>query len=276
MHVMHRFFTRTCAVAAAGVALGMWAVPAASASGGSSAAIHPGVTGPAGIVAGRGWAPRFTGNDHAIGVNVKATSNRVFAGYESRVRAGSATVVLASFAVPTLAACTSTNRAITPSAGIEVNNFKSVSAAFVFVGCANGTATYFPGLVVNGKEKDFTTTAIAAGDVINLITKVSTNRTRVQVTDVTTGVTKKIINGKGASARAPFIGDNGWANSSGRLEHVPNFGKLKFRNCTVNGKTLASQHPQAFQRVNSSGTVQIAIGSLSSTGIAFATRFEHS
>jgi len=267
MHVMHRFFTRTCAVAAAGVALGMWAVPAASASGGSSAAIHPGVIGP---------APRFTSKDHAIGVNVKATNNRVFAGYESGVRTGSATVVLASFAVPTLAACTSTDRAITPSAGIEVNNFKSFSTAFVFVGCANGTATYFPGLIVNGKEQDFTSTPFAAGDVIDLITKVSTNRTRVQVTDVTTGVTQKITNGAGASARAPFIGDDGWGSSTGALEHVPDFGKLKFRNVTVNGKTLASQHPQAFQRVNSNGTVQIAIGSISSTGIAFATRFEHS
>ena len=150
MHVMHRFFTRTCAVAAAGVALGMWAVPAANASGGGSAAIHPGVIGPAGT-------PRFS-KDHAIGVSVKATNNRVFAGYESGVRAGSATVVLASFAVPPLAACTSTDRAITPSAGIEVNNFKSFSAAFVFVGCANGTATYFPGLIVNGKETNFTST----------------------------------------------------------------------------------------------------------------------
>ncbi len=269
MHVMHRFFTRTCAVAAAGVALGMWAVPAASASGGGSAAVHPGVIGP-------GGAPRFTGKDHAIGVNVKATNNRVFAGYQSGVAKGSATVVLASFAVPTLAACTSTDRAITPSAGVEVNNFKSFSTAFVFVGCSNGTATYVPGLVVNGKETDYTSSPVAPGDVIDLITKVSTNRTRVQVTDVTTGVTQKITNGAGGSANAPFIGDDGWGSSTGALEHVPDFGKLKFRDVTVDGKTLASQHPQAFQRVNSIGTVQIAIGSLSSSGIAFATRFEHS
>jgi hypothetical protein len=247
----------------------MWAVPAVNASGGGSAAIHPGAIGP-------GTAPRFTGKDHAIGVSVKATNNRVFAGYESGVAKGSATVVLASFAVPTLAACTSTDRAITPSAGVEVNNFKSFSAAFVFVGCSNGAASYFPGLIVNGKETNFTSTLFAAGDVIDLITKVSTNRTRVQVTDVTTNVTQKITNGAGASAQVPFIGDDGWGSSTGALEHVPDFGKLKFRDVTVDGKTLASQHPQAFQRVNSTGTVQIAIGSISSTGIAFATRFEHS
>src|SRR5215472_7412049 len=221
MQVMHRFFARACAVAAAGVALGMWAVPTASASGGGSAAIHHGAGGPAGLV-----APRFT----------------------------------------------STDRAIAPGTSIAVH--RSLSAAFVFVGCVNGAASYFPGLVVNGREKDYTSTPFAAGDVIDVTTKVSTNRTRVQVTDVTTGVTEKKIRA-GGSARATFIGDDGWADSSGKLEHVPDFGKLKFRNSFVDGKTLASRHPQAFQRVNSLGTVQIAVGSLSSTGIAFATRFEH-
>ena len=267
MQVMHRFFARACAVAAAGVALGMWAVPAASASGGGSAATHPRAGGPGGLV-----APRFTSRDSAIGVNVKATSNRFFAGYQAAVATGSATTVLASFAIPTLT-CTTTDRAIAPGTSVVVH--KSLSAAFVFVGCVNGTASFFPGLVVNGREKDFTSTPFAAGDVIDLVTKVSTNRTRVQVTDVTTGVTELKIRA-GGSARAAVIGDDGFSTSTGALQHVPDFGKLKFRNCTVDGKTLASRHPQAFQRVNSLGRVQIAIGSLSSTGIAFATRFEHS
>jgi hypothetical protein len=268
MQVMHRFFARACAVAAAGVALGMWAVPAASASSGGSAAIHPRAIGPASIAAGRGGAPRFTG------VGVKATNSRFFAGYENAVPTGSATTVLASFAVPTLT-CTTTDRAITPNAGISVDNFKAQSTAFVFVGCVNGAAVYFPGLIVNGREKDYTSNPLAAGDVIDLISKVSSNRTRVQITDVTTGVTELKIRA-GNSARATFVGDDGWADSSGNLEHVPDFGKLKFRNCTVDGKTFAHWRPQAFQRVNSLGRVQIAIGSFSSTGIAFATRFEHS
>ena len=267
MQVMHRFFKDACAVAAAGIALGMFAVPAASASSGASAATHPRAGGPGGLV-----APRFTSRDSAIGVNVKATSNRFFAGYQAAVATGSATTVLASFAIPTLT-CTTTDRAIAPGTTVAVH--RSLSAAFVFVGCVNGTASFFPGLVVNGREKDFTSTPFAAGDVIDLVTKVSTNRTRVQVTDVTTGVTQLKIRA-GGSARVAVIGDDGWVTSAGALEHVPDFGKLKFRNCTVDGKTLASRHPQAFQRVNSLGKVQIAIGSLSSTGIAFATRFEHS
>jgi hypothetical protein len=270
IHVMHRFFMRACAVATAGVALGTWALTAASASGSGSATIHP----RAGFAAGRGGALRLTNNLHAAGLNVKVANSRFFAGYQATVTTGSATTSLASFAVPTLT-CTTADRAIAASTGIPVRDFKSVSAAFVFVGCVGGTASFFPGLVINGTETDFSSSPFAAGDVIDLITKVSTNRTRVQVTDMTTGVTQKII-GAGGRARAAFIGDEGWGNSSGQLEHVPDFGKLKFRDCIIDGKDLAKWRPHAFQRVNSRGTVQIAIGTLSASGLAFATRFEHS
>jgi hypothetical protein len=263
MHVMNRFCMRACAVAAAGVALGTWGVTAASASGG-------------GIVAGRGGALRLTINNHAFGPNTAAvTSSRTFAGYQTAVPAGSATVMTGSFAVPTLS-CTTAERVIAPSAGVLVNNNRSASISFVFVGCVNGMATFFPGLVVNGKEKDFPSSPFAAGDVIDLTTKVSTNRTRVQVTDVTTGVTQKITTGPGARADAAFFGDEAAITNSGALLHVPDFGKLKFRDCIIDGKDLAKWRPHAFQRVNSRGTVQIAIGSLSTSGLAFATRFEHS
>jgi len=275
MHAMHRFVTRACAVAAAGVALSTWVVTAASASGGGSATIHPRAIG-SGIVAGRGGALRLITNDHPLGLTTATpTSTRTFAGYQAAVPAGSATVLVASFAVPTLLSCTTTDRAIAPSVGVPVNNGKTVSAAFVFTGCVNGTALYFPGVVVNGTETDYQTTPFSAGDVIDLTAKVSTNRTRVQVTDVTTGVTQKII-GSGGRASAAFIGDEALATSTGSLLHVPDFGKLKFRNSVIDGKTLASWHPHAYQRVNSRGTVQIATGTLSTSGLAFATRYEHS
>ena len=270
MNVMHRFCMRACAVATAGVALGAWGVTAASASSGS-ATIGSGAVGPAGIVAGRGGALRFTGNDQAIGRTTAAANSRFFAGYAAAVPAGSATVLTASFAVPTLS-CTTADLGIAPSAAVE--NKTTASAAFVFTGCLNGAVDNFLGLVVNGHERDFTA-RVTAGDTIDVTTKVSTNRTRVQVTDVTTGLTRKII-GPGARATAALFGDAGYASKSGRLLHVPHFGKLKFRNCLVDGKTLASRHPQAVQRVNSNGTVQISVGSLSTSGLAFATRFKHS
>ena len=211
------------------------------------------------------------GGSHAVGLATAPANSRDFAGYAAAVPAGSATVMTASFTVPTLS-CTTADRAITPSTAVYHGN--SVSAAFVFTGCVNGTAVYYPGLVVNGTETDFTTSPFAAGDVVDVTTKVSTNRTRVQVTDVTTGVTQKII-GAGARAQVVLISDNSWTTSTGRW-HVPDFGKLTFKNCLIDGKALASWHPDAYQRVNSVGTVQIQTGGMWPTGTAFTTHFMHS
>lgn len=202
------------------------------------------------------------------------TSNRTFAGYQATVPAGSATVETASFTVPTLS-CTTADRAIAADVGVLANNFKTVSIAGVITACASGTALYFPSVVVNGTETDYTSNPVAAGDVIDLTTKVSTNRTRVQVTDVTTSVTQKII-GAGASASAAYIGDDALFTSTGTLIHVPDFGKLTFKNCVLDGNAFFSSRPHAFQRVNSLGTVQIATGGPFPGGTAFSTHFEHS
>jgi hypothetical protein len=268
---MNGFLARAGAAAAAGVVLGTVMVTAASASGGGGATARHGALGPAGIAAGRGGA--LARSDHATGRAARPANSRYFAGYQATVRAGSATVVVASFTVPALS-CTTADRAIAASVGVPVRNYRSASAAFVFTGCVNGKAVYYPGLVVNGTEKHFTKSPFAAGDVIDLTTKVSTNRTRVQVTDVTTSVTQKII-GAGGRARAAWVGDEGWGNSR-QLEHVPDFGKLTFKNCLIDGKALAGWHPVAIQRVNSRGTVQISIGGFWPGGNTFTTHFKHS
>jgi hypothetical protein len=250
----------------AATAVGGLALSGLMTAGAASASINgPGTHGP-----GSGYAGLGTGS-HAAGLATAPANSRDFAGYAAAVPAGSATVLTASFTVPTLS-CTTANRAITPSTAVYHGN--SVSAAFVFTGCVNGTAVYYPGLVVNGTETDFTTSPFAAGDVIDVTTKVSTNRTRVQVTDVTTGVTQKII-GAGARAQVVLISDNSWTTSTGRW-HVPDFGKLTFKNCLIDGKALASWHPRAYQRVNSNGTVQIRTGGFWPGGTAFTTHFMHS
>lgn len=227
----------------------------------------------AGAVAGPHGQLEFTSNGHAAGPATAATtSNRTFAGYQTGVPAGSATVLTASFTVPALS-CTTTDRGIAADAGVLVSKTASVSG--VFIGCVSGAAVYYPWVFVNGTETDYASSPVAVGDVIDLTTKVSTNRTRVQVTDVTTGVTQKII-GAGASAGAAFIGDDGWGDSSGNLEHVPAFGKLTFKTCVLDAMALASWRPQAYQRVNSIGTLQISNGNLWPGGTAFTTHFVHS
>jgi len=270
---MSGFLTRACAVAAVGVALGMWGVTAASASGGGRATIHHGALGSAGIAAGSGGALRLTRNDHAIGLSARAANSRTFAGYQAAVTAGSATVVTASFTLPTLS-CTTATRAIIPDAGVATSN-KRATVALVITACVNGKARYFPGAITNGRGS-VSSTSFAAGDVIDLTTKVSTNRTKAEVTDVTTGVTEK-RRGVGASSRVAWIGDDPAVNgNTGALLHVPDFGKLTFKNCLIDGTALGSLHPHAFQRVNSRGTVQISTGGFFPGGTAFSTHFKHS
>ena len=261
----HAIRMLAAATAAGGLALsGLMTAGAASATS----------TGPGTHRPGARYAGPGTGA-HAIGrITAAPTNDRYFAGYQAAVPAGSATVATASFTVPTLS-CTTTDRAIGPVAGVDENNFKTYSSAFLFTGCVNGQAVNYPALVDNGTETNYTTTPVSAGDVIDLTTKVSHFRTRVQVTDVTTGVTQKII-GPGASASAAYFGDSAWFSSTGTLLHVPDFGKLTFKNCLIDGKALGSWHPHAYQRVNSNGTVQIRTGGLWPGGTAFTTHFEHS
>jgi hypothetical protein len=57
---------------------------------------------------------------------------------------------------------------------------------------------------------------------------------------------------------------------------VPDFGKVTFTNCLIDGQALSGWHAQAYQRVNSHGTVQIATGGLWPGGTAFTTHFMHS
>ena len=262
MHVMNSFLARACAVAAAGAALSTVVVTAASASGGGGVPIHPGALSPPGSAAGRG-------------VTATTTNSRDFAGYLTAVTTGSATVVAASFTVPALS-CTTAYRAIAPYDGVEVNKNTTYSAAGVFTGCVNGTAVYYPALVSNGKETDYTTTYFSAGDVIDVTTKVSTNRTKVIVTDVTSGVTVQHL-GRGASASTAFVGDSGWANSTGTaLLGVPNFGKVTFTNTLIDGTALGGWHPQTYQRVNGRGTVEISTGGLWPGGAAFTTHYRNS
>jgi len=261
--------SRAIRVLAAATAAGGLALSGLITAGAASATVNgPGTHGPG----SRYFAPG-TGF-HAAARAATPANSRYFAGYQASVPAGSATVLTSSFTVPALS-CTTVDQAMAPSTGVPVNNYSTFSAAFVLTACLNGAAVYYPQLIVNGTVTDYASTTFSAGDVIDLTTKVSTNRTRVQVTDVTTGVTQKII-GPGASASAAFVGDEAWGNSSGQLEHVPDFGKLTFKNCLVDGKALASWHPQAYQRVNSIGRVQITTGGFWPGGTAFTTHFQHS
>jgi hypothetical protein len=127
-----------------------------------------------------------------------------------------------------------------------------------------GMVVYSPALVINGNEINFNNTTFHAGNVITVSAKVTTRDTTVQITDLTTRVTKRRT-GPGARPSAAYIGDNGVLAPRIRLG-VPSFGTIAFTSCFVDGRALGRSHPLRFQRVNSRGVVQIAIGPAISEG----------
>jgi len=255
--------TGTAAAAAVGLAASIAAPALATARPALSAAAGP---------RGGLWL-----NHHAIDrITAAATRSHTFAGYQAAVTTGSATSLAATFTVPALS-CTTAERGITPDAGVAANKFKTASIAGVLIGCARGKAIYFPFLVANGAESDYTTVHLSAGDVINLSASVTTSGITVQVTDTTKNVSvTNTITGAGASADAAWIGDDSAVSNTGALLGVPNFGKLTFTNCLIDGKALGGWHPQAYQRVNGRGTVEIATGRPWPGGAAFNTFYRNS
>jgi hypothetical protein len=230
-----------------------------------------------GLAASAQAAAGADGGGGPAGAHARASSvinSAVFAGYQATVAAGSATSSAAQYKLPALS-CTSATRGITPVAGVGVNagGTSTFSSAFAFALCQNGKAAYYPALVINGSETNYASTALHAGNVIKVATKVTTAGTTVSVRDVSTGVTKKLT-GPGASSGNAYIGDSD-VTISGSLVGVPNFGTVTFTSCSVDGKALAAAHPARYQRVNGS-TVQITTGALSSKGTAFVTHFKHS
>jgi len=261
---MNRFLARACVAAAAGVALSTVAVTGASASGGGGATARPGATG--------GPAILRAGAARAEAASVK--NSRTFAGYVAAVPIGSATAVTATFTVPTLS-CAPPNLGIAPGVFESVNRNGLLTAAGVAVKCESGKRVYFPALEINNVGHSFRASPAAAGDVINLSASVTTTATTVQVTDVTKNVTQTLT-GAGANTREAWIGDLAWLTNNGILLGVPNFGKLKFLNCQIDGTALQSWNPQQWQRVNNKGIVQIATGPFSPAPAAFATYYKHS
>src|SRR4029077_4418186 len=229
-----------------------------------------------GIAAGPDGAMWSTNSlNGSIGrVTTDVISTSSFAGYQTAVTpAGSATSSAATFIVPTLS-CKTANAGNFPNAGVGATSTSSLAG--VFTGCVKGSAVYCPVLVVNGTETNYTKTPLSAGDVINLSASVTTSGITVQVTDTTKGVSvTNTITGAGASANAAWIGDDAWSSNTGTLLGVPNFGKLKFFNCLIDGTALQSLNPQEYQRVTHVGVVQIATGPFSPAPAAFATYYKH-
>ncbi len=233
--------------------------------------------------AGRaGPAPRGLAAAPNIRASVPTEKSTSFAGYEIDSGKSGGTTVTASLTAPKVKGCTKTDKAIAPSAGMDVNSPSNYSDADLFVGCYKGKAKLFPALTINSVEKNYTTTAIHPGNKVVLTTAVTSKTTKVTFFDETTKV-KKTETGSGETGGVgyPWVGDVAWDFTSGVLAPVPNFGKVKLSGAKVGGKALgsyaASDVLYRYNRYNSSETtLQIKTGPFASNQENFSTAFKHS
>lgn len=228
---------------------------------------------PAGAALASPPGPMAVGSRGAGRSRSRATPNLVFAGYViNRMRFAVATTT--TIVVPKLR-CTTADRAIAAGTGLVTRAARS--SAELFVGCVDGKPQYFPVLIVNGHQTNYKALAVHAGDRIVLSAFESARAARVSVTDETQQSIKKTVTGHGArGVGGPWVGDQAWSNS-GTAERVPNFDTLGYSNSKLDGKKLGSTGTKLkrFNRVSTTGKLQITTGRLAHDRESFKTLFKH-
>ncbi len=190
--------------------------------------------------------------------------------------------VRASFTVPKIR-CGSQFMAFAPTVAVFTSSehrLNNTSGPSLFIGCYQGRARYFPELVVNGSIKNYLRGSEAhPGDKIILYVSESNVGTFVSAVDQTRHFTRSRSGSGSGSVTFPNVADYDWVRS-GRVQPVPNFGKLRFTGAKVNGKPLTAFSSLArydmWSRGTSGGTLNIATGPIASGGEAFNTFFKHS
>ncbi len=175
--------------------------------------------------------------------------------------------------------CGSADQAIAPNFGAYVGDAGRPSTAALFVGCHAGKAHYWPELALKGSIKNYPTKAAHAGDTIVLRLAYDHTSGSVSVVDETHKFkVSRTGDGIGGGILYAWIGDEGWADSRGRLERVPDFGTLTYLDTKFNGHPLDSRDGAlsfAPRNRTSHGKLQIKTGPFFPGGKAFRTYFRH-
>ena len=211
-----------------------------------------------------------------------AAKNTNFAGYRRNGGGSTASFnIRASFVVPKLTGCTAASRAIAPDIDVSNGTTSGHSGVGLFVGCYKGKPDYFPFILVNGSNTDYAAGTVQPGDHISLHLSEGPSSADVTFQDLTHNLVK-VKTGPGRKDLGfPGIGVDSWFIKDVELG-VPDFGRVLFSHCTVNGAALgAGGSPKApavleYDRATKAGTLQIATGALTAGKQAFATYFKHS
>ncbi len=164
------------------------------------------------------------------------------------------------------ATCGSTNDLFAPWVGIDGYGSDSVEQTGVQTDCSSGSPEDSAWYEVYPADPVYYSNAVSAGDVITAtVTRSGTNYT-MTLTDKNkwTKTTTKSYNGENASAEV--IMESPTAS-------YPNFGKVSFSGSTVNGQSLSSYDPTAFDASNDDGTYEDHTSALS--GGSFSIAYEH-
>jgi hypothetical protein len=191
-----------------------------------------------------------------------------FAGYQASP--GHLNSASTAFTVPVLSCPRRGVVGITPE--VQLANSSKFSGGGVFAVCQGGGSQYFAFAVIKNSQTNLSM-PIRSGDQMTVSASETSSGTSVTVTDLTHRASKTTT-GPGGAVTSTAIGDGG-VLSNGVLVGVPPFGKLAFSQCYVNGASLGSTAPTAFDRVKGT-TLQIKTAPLNALGNKFTTTFKHS
>ena len=198
------------------------------------------------------------------------TKSTGFAGYAANTVLATVTVS-SGFTVPAIT-CRSSSEGIAPAV-ILADSSVSYDSAGVAELCPKGNPAYTA--LVQFDQKVTMISAVKPGDRMTVSITQSSGSTTVTVKD-TTAKWSKSYAGAGGSPGYIDIGVDDWVNfSTGAIYGVPTFTKVTFSASRVNGASLAGYRPTQYERVSSTGVVQIASSGLSSTGTSFGCTFRH-
>jgi hypothetical protein len=199
------------------------------------------------------------------------TGSTTFAGYIDSLSAGH-WKISATMIVPKVTCTAGENREILAEIGVE--SASTPSHVGLVLGCVNGKVTYQPYLELNGSTAYTTASMMRAGDVLKLTVDLTAGASE-SIVDTTHTYKDTRQSPQGEMVSSPFVGDLA-RSFNGALSGVPNFGTLHFSAVLVNGAPLGSSSSLAsYNRVSSTGTLQIATSALASNKEAFTTTFKH-
>jgi hypothetical protein len=144
----------------------------------------------------------------------------------------------------------------------------------VFAVCQSGSPAFQAIALVNGAAV-VSAWAPAPGDVIQVSVSESTTATKATFTDVTKKLSATESSPTGGTNSFIIDGITALSTSSGQLG-VPPFGTDRFSLGKIDGDTVAASGAVAVSMQTSGAVLQIATGTLNSTGNAWNEIFKHS